>query len=38
MNRVCFYDQLGLSAKTIGRAEICPLEINDEKIGSVNNF
>ena len=26
MNRVCFYDQLGsLSAKTIGRAEICPL-------------
>ena len=26
MNRVCFYDQLGsLSAKTIGRTEICPL-------------
>ena len=26
MNKVCFYDQLGsLSAKTIGRAEICPL-------------
>ena len=26
MNKVCFYDQLGSgSAKTIGRAEICPL-------------